>query len=753
MPEHDEFLSFLDEGKAAPVPPAANKGRPWQVLIVDDDPDVHTTTEFALGDVIIQDRHLEFLHAYSSIEALQLLRQEPQIAVILLDVVMETEDAGLRIIHAIREELRLTHTRIILRTGQPGHAPEIDTINRYDINDYKTKNELVRKKLYTTLTTAIRCYDQLRRLEASRRGLEQIIAASNQFIVEQGLQTFAEGVIAQIAGFAGIEPEGLVCVAAHPTTGAVDDLIPDPHPVITAATGRYRNLIRHHLEEIDDSRIVEHLTRCLIERRSLLDEHSLTLFFTGHEGYDFAAFVDSAGPLCEVDQHLLEVFCINIALCADNVVLVSRLRNQAFVDSLVHLPNRTAFIHTIDQRLKEDQCDQQIIALIDVDQFAEINDMLGHQYGDRLLCAIARRLEQPPLDRCLVARIGGDKFGVFGENRLVQPQILQPIFATPFSAECVEHSVSVSIGFAQFNACPSACGTELLKDASIALKHAKSSGFGQVAYYSDAIRTETRERTRLLNDLRHAFDHDHLFIVYQPQLSLHSGAVIGVESLIRWRTEDGRFVPPDRFIPIAERSGLIVSLGNWVLRTALHALARLRTAGLDQLRMAVNVSAVQFRQPQFPQIVQEALSDTGAHAEDLELEITESVAALGFDYVEKLLRQLKTTGIGVAIDDFGTGFSSLSYLDRLPADRLKIDKSFVWALDSQQPGQRIAEIVIELGRKLGMNVLAEGVETAAQATLLRDLGCDDAQGYYFGKPMLLEDLLSWLSARGKEQQP
>jgi len=228
--------------------------------------------------------------------------------------------------------------------------------------------------------------------------------------------------------------------------------------------------------------------------------------------------------------------------------------------------------------------------------------------------------------------------------------------------------------------------------------------------------------------------------------------VIGVEALMRWRAEDGRFVPPDRFIPVAERSGLIVGLGNWVLRIALHALARLRAAGYDRLRMAVNVSAVQFRQPDFLQTVEEALRDTGTNPEALELEITESVAALGFGYVEKLLHQLKSAGIGVAIDDFGTGFSSLSYLDRLPADRLKIDKSFVWALDSQQPGRRIADIVIELGRKLGMNVLAEGVETAAQTSLLRDLGCDDAQGYYFGKPMSLDELLSWLPApRGESQ--
>jgi len=755
MPEQDELLSFLDEGEAAPFPPAGVKGQPWQVLIVDDDPDVHTATEFALDDTIIQSRHLELLHAHSSEEALQLLRQTPNVAVILLDVVMETEDAGLRIVRTIREELGFTHARIILRTGQPGHAPEIDTISRYDINDYKTKNELTRNKLYTVLTAAIRCYDQLCQLDASRRGLEQIVAASNQFILAQGLQAFAEGAIIQIAGFAGIEPEGVVCVSNHHGDasnhhgGDVDGLpIADPCPIITAATGRYRCLIQHHLREINDTRIVEHLTRCLAERRNLIDEHSLTLFFAGREGHDFAAFINSPAPLRDVDQHLLEVFCINIALCADNATLVSRLHNQAFVDGLVHLPNRIAFINAIDERLKGDERGEWVIALADVDQFAEINDMLGHHYGDLLLYAMARRLEQSPLGQCLVARIAGDKFGIFGEDLLVCPEILRSIFATPFDINGVEHPVSVSLGFVRLKA-GSGRGAELLKDASIALKHAKSSGFGQTAYYSEAIRAETRERAYLLNELRRAFDHQHLFVVYQPQINLHSHAVIGVEALLRWRTEDGRLVPPDRFIPIAERSGLIIDLGHWALRTALHALTELQAAGYDRLRMAVNVSAVQFRQPQFLQTVETALRDTKTRAIDLELEITESVAALGFDYVEKLLHQLRAAGIGVAIDDFGTGFSSLSYLDHLPADRLKIDKCFISALDSQQPRRRIAEIVVELGRKLGMNVLAEGVETAAQAALLRELGCDDAQGYYFATPMLLEDLLGWLSTWNK----
>lgn len=731
---HDDLLSFVDEDQL-PIasPPSASK-QPWLVLIVDDDQDVHEATKFALSGVIIHGRPLKFLHAYAGSAAVEILRQQANIAVILLDVVMESNDAGLRIIPIIREELGLLNTRIILRTGQPGYAPELETINHYDINDYKTKSELVRNKLYTTLTTAIRSYDQLCQLDASRRGLAQIIASSNQCMLAQGLSNFAEGMIAQVAAFVGVEPDGLVCAAAP--DAATDALI-------TAASGRYLHFAQRRLQELHDAQALEHLSRCLHERRHVLNAHSMSLFLPIREGQNLAVFLHSQHPLREVDEHLLDVFCVNIALCADNAALVARLRDHAFVDGLVNLPNRAAFIQNINYALQHQQFSNPMLALIDVDQFAEINDLFGHHYGDQLLCNIARRLEQEPLQDCLLARISGDQFAVFGEDRILRPEILQAIFAAPFVNNAAEHRLSVSMGLALVDA-QARRGDELLKDASITLKHAKAGGLGQFAYYSDRVRIETRERTKLLHDLRRAFDHQFLFLVYQPQVSLQDHRVVGVEALLRWRNEDGNFIPPDQFIPIAEQSGLIVSIGHWLLRVALYDLLRLQTAGYSDIKMAVNVSAVQFRQPSFVEMVDAALRDTGADPQCLELEITESVAALGADHVAQVLRQLRARGIRVAIDDFGTGFSSLSYLDRFPANRLKIDRAFVWALDSDKSEARIAELVVTLGRKLGMNVLAEGVETAEQAELLRKLECDDAQGYYFAKPMLIDDLLGWL---------
>ncbi len=353
--------------------------------------------------------------------------------------------------------------------------------------------------------------------------------------------------------------------------------------------------------------------------------------------------------------------------------------------------------------------------------------------------------------QCVVARVSNDTFAVLGPDSLVVPAALQSVFALPFAFGEGDQSLSVSLGLLKLPDTSGSGGADCLKDAWIGIRRAKVLGQGQYVWYSQAIGVETRERTRLLNALRQSFGGERLYVVYQPQLSLTDERVIGVEALMRWRAEDGTFISPASFVPIAESSGLIVGLGEWVLRQALTALGELRELGYRDLMMAVNVSATQFRRPDFIEVVEAALADTGMPADRLELEVTESVAIIGAELVEQYLHALKQRGVSVAIDDFGTGFSSLSYLDRLPADRIKIDRAFVSALDNGDPGARgarIAEMVVPLGRRLGMAVLAEGVETEAQAVRLRELGCDDVQGYLYARPMPLADLKDWLAARG-----
>jgi diguanylate cyclase (GGDEF)-like protein len=739
MHREDELLTFIDERDTQFVAGGAQVRR---ILIVDDDEDVHQATTFALQGLDILNHPLEFLHAYSAAEAEKILLSESDIAVILLDVVMESEDAGLRLVERIRHDLAQTNPRIILRTGQPGYAPELSAIRDYDINDYKTKNELTRTRLYTSVTAAIRSYDQICKLDASRRGLELIIAASGRLVAENGLRSFAAGIITQIAALLGVGAEGLVCAQELPPE---DDSVPNGPPtiIVVAAAGRFAGMVQKHLEEISSERVRSVISRCLSKKTNLIEDEAVALFFPARNGNHFAAFIDSPALLSEIDQHLLQVFCSNIAVCAENTRLLSRLHDQAYLDRLVKLPTRTAFIEAIDQHLSTGTTSGYTVGLIDIDQFAETNEAFGHGYGDAVLRALAHRLNESLGETCRIARVAGDTFGVLGLSWAIRPEKLRPLFADALVIDDeVRHQLSVSMGFAQLADVQS--GNDAIKNAYLAVKLARTFGPGRDAVYTKEIGQETRERTHLLHSLHAAFEHDRLFVAYQPQVDLATARPLGFEALMRWRDDKGEFIPPDRFIPLAEQSGLINGMGRWVLRSALRTLRRIHDSGWTSLRMAVNVSVVQFQADDFVEDVALAIADSGLPPALLELEITESVAMTNATDVEAKLHALKALGVTIAIDDFGTGFSSLSYLDRLPIDRLKIDRSFVNNIGNGADGARIAEMIIGLGHKLDLTIIAEGIESEEQRTLLAELGCHEAQGFLFAKPLAADTLGQWL---------
>ncbi|MGR9051396.1 MAG: bifunctional diguanylate cyclase/phosphodiesterase [Gammaproteobacteria bacterium] len=739
MTRQDELIVFSDDDNKDVIHETVKPS--WRILIADDDRDVHESTVFALQRLVVLDKSLEFLHAYSAVETLELLRNNGDIAVILLDVVMETEDAGLKIVRTIRQALNLTDVRIILRTGQPGYAPEMDAIRLYEINDYKTKNELTRVKLYTSLTAAIRAYDQLQRLNASRLGLKRILDASHIFITAKGLRDFAEGVIMQLAGFIGIEPEGLVCARSIGHDGTA------PHYEIIGAAGHYANLINRPLTQIDNPTVHRLIEQCLNEQQSILENRAVVLFCPGRSGQDFATYIDSNRSLRESDRSLIDLFCYNIGLCGDNITLIDHLRIAATADSLVKLPNRLAFIEAIDRTLGDTDRSDDIVALLNIDRFAEINDLLDSRYGDTMLREIADRLRQRLPDSVMVARVAGGEFGLFGKEAFLSPQILHHFFHAPIAIDGIDTLVSCSIGLVRVRDFPTT-GAELLHCASIAQKRAKASGYiGQSAYYTPAIRTEIHAGSQLLHELHMALQNspEQFYLVYQPQIDINTGKVVGLEALVRWKNRNDTIVSPAQFIPVAEKSGLIVALGKWILNTAIADLHRIQSAGFETT-MAVNVSAVQFQHTDFLDDFDDCLRGSRINPKQLELEITESAAIRGMEFMQAMLQQLKSRQILVALDDFGTGYSSLSYLDRLPADRLKIDRSFIATLDTDQPDTRIIEMVILLGRQLGMKVLAEGAETERQVKRLKALGCDEIQGYYFARPMALEPLLTWLPA-------
>ena len=726
-------LVFADE--AGPALPAS-AGAAWRILVVDDDADVHSTTTFALKNVEMQGRPLEFLHAYSAREARAILERQPDIAVVLLDVVMERPDAGLQLVRQIREELGMIEVRIILRTGQPGYAPEIEAIRGYDINDYRTKSELTRTKLYTAVAAAVRSYQQLRALDAGRAGLERIVSAGASLMSLHGVADVAQSVLRQAAGLLGQAPDGVLCVRES-GQGRPDIL----H--VVAAAGDHTRLEGRELSPQRYPVLAEVAGRTL-GARSGLEEHGwLSLHFPGKAGRDFAACIPFERQVGDLERRLLEVFASVVAVGLDNVELVTHLNQAAFRDQLTGLPNRTRLVELIDALLAGPERGTATLALVDLDHFAETNDALGHHFGDLLLVAVGKRLKSRLDPRLEIARIGGDIFCVLGEAGAVQPGAIQALFRVPFHIDGQDVQVSATLGLVRLSE-HDGSGADALKDADIALKRAKSQQRAGHFYFSRSMGVEIRERVRMMHALRSGFQRGELFLAYQPQVDLGSNRPFGAEALLRWRTEDGRLVGPDRFIPIAEYSGLIVDIGEWVLRQALLELVRLRASGHLDFTMSVNVSQVQFRHPQFVDMLRRALDVTGAPPEFVELEITESMAMEEPALLVEKLAQVKRTGVSIAIDDFGTGFSSLSHLQRLQVDRLKIDRTFVTEITGSARGSSIAEMVIQLGRNLGLSVVAEGVEDERQAHILRTLGCPLAQGFLYSRPLSPEALQEWL---------
>ncbi|KAF1045233.1 MAG: putative signaling protein [Herbaspirillum frisingense] len=432
----------------------------------------------------------------------------------------------------------------------------------------------------------------------------------------------------------------------------------------------------------------------------------------------------------------------------------AEMRHQATHDALTGLPNRN-MLHDHLQRAIEiarQRGGLTAVAFVDLDQFKFINDSLGHQVGDELLKTVAQRLQSCLRDTDMVARQGGDEFVLVLQNQTGGEagiaEVMQRILAAvsrPWPAGDREFHITSSIGVSRYPADGKDVET-LLKNADSAMYKAKEQGRNNFQFFAPWMDTQVSNRLEMLISLRRALDQEEFKLFYQPKLSLKDGSIIGAEALIRWESPEQGMVPPDRFIPFAEEAGLIVPIGEWVLRTACRQNKAWQEDGLPPIPVAVNLSPRQMNQA-LPDFVAGVLEQSGLAASWLELEITENVVMKDAEKTVATLHTLKRLGLQISVDDFGTGYSSLSYLRRFPVDALKIDKSFVRDIARDADSAAIVKAVISLAHILNLRVIAEGVEDEEQHAFLRENGCDEVQGYYFGKPMAVADF----TARLKEE--
>ena len=460
----------------------------------------------------------------------------------------------------------------------------------------------------------------------------------------------------------------------------------------------------------------------------------------------------------ELNRHIAEQERISHQLQESK----DHFRHAAFHDALTNLPNRTLLTENLKfviERAKNSEDYQFAVLFLDLDRFKNVNDSLGHTIGDQLLIAMARRLESCIREVDMVARLGGDEFAILldgisnAKEATNMARRIQDKLSTPFNLSGHEVFTTTSIGIAL-----SSTGYDhpenMLRDADTAMYRAKAQGKACYEVFDKGMHTHAVYLLQMENDLRRALDREEFCVYYQPIVALGTGHLAGFEALIRWNHPERGFVNPSDFIPLAEDTGLIVPIGQWILKRACQQLAKWQwqSASNRNLFISVNLSGKQVAQADLVEKIQETLSQTNLEAKHLKLEITESAVMDNSDMAVRLLKELKALGVQLSIDDFGTGYSSLGYLHRFPVNTLKIDRSFVGRIGEAAENIEIVRTIVSLAENMGMEVVAEGVETLSQLTQLRNLNCKFGQGYLFSRPVDADSVTGWIARKPHWQE-
>ena len=727
----DEMISIIDDspeteksmektGKDSPV---------WNILVVDDEQVVHEATEFALKYEIFFGRPAVLHHASSAKEGLDyIISSGIEFVVALIDVVMETTDAGLKLVRQIREN-GYTEMRIILRTGQPGYAPELSVLKDYDINDYRTKNELTKSKLLAVLLTAFRSYQQIRSINTARRGLEHIIEATADLFQQRNIELFAKGVLTQITSLLGKQTSGLVSLrdSKEDKERNLDDFR------IISSTGTFQKYTGRHLSDIDDPLMINEFKEACCKEIVTKESGSVAMHIKSYQGNEAFLFIDCGFELSDDNITLLRIFGVNIFSCFNNINFIRKLDEMAYTDTATGLPNMNALKKEL-QALIEEQGKDITLILIHLNELGKIYSLFGTETVNQIFKKTYRIIsKKTPRARMVALSAWGD-YAVLMNTADYRKEDIRTL--TSISIKINENEMYLVTSIVSAPSLPGDTVPEnIIQRANLTLTHGKTEHRGELLEYDNIFAEHLKKSIYVQYNLRESFKKESapIEVFLQPKFDTLTNRIVGAEALSRWKI-DGNYIPPTFFIPILEQSGLSLKLVDRLLDSVGQWQKTRKLSNLPLFPVSVNLTMKDFLRGDYAEHLLTTAEQLKLNPDLLEFEITEGVMMRNPNQTIQELNQLKSAGYRIAVDDFGTGYSSLSYLDQLPVDILKIDRAFVLPLTPLNARRSIVATIVAMAESLGLDVVAEGIETPEHSQALQFLGCHICQGYLFGKP-------------------
>lgn len=728
-------------------------GGSWVVLSVEDDTSYQDVLEIALQGVTYDGRSITLLRAPSAASASTILSSRHDISVILLDIVMETDDAGFYLINTIRNIIGDDLVRIIVLTGQPGVMSHNKAISEYNISEYWNKTELSAEKLKSVVVSNLRTWQISQELSIARRGLQLIVDASRALTAKQDTKAFSQTVLEEISRIINVpDTGGIVCIV-----NSGSDVF--QHAPIVAASSHFKHLLNYDLKEAlnihrDErrGRIEQAALRAWEKHEHVFeDDFSLLHFDTSeHNEKQYLMLVDSPNPLDNNQLYLLQAFAENISSGFINQALMSKLSQLAYLDTSTALQNKNWLIRELTQQsvFHLNNSSLVLFRLLDYDT-AEM--IAGHEYAIKMFKTFSNFIKAKLPDHYLMAVWDKKTIAlVFTLDKKPAKDVLESMQATTMEMDELDIQLQYQIGILDFRDTQTIGLSEVLVLADTALSKARKMGLKIYSFDFEVIR-RLSDRMHILNALQSALTtQDAFFLVLQPKVKLENAKPIGFEALLRWKLEDGTLCPPSEFIPIAEASGLSLEVSELVLAKTIEIIKQLKQAGF-QLPVSFNLANSDIVSPSIFKKINSSINKGDIDPALLEIEVTETQATEDYAVINPILRSLIEKGVKVSIDDFGTGYSSLTQFAELAATTIKLDRKFVSDLSAQSKDKpiHIIQMIARLSERFGFDLIAEGVETEEQRQLLLDNGYKYAQGYYFAKPMPVAEVFEWLRTSEK----